>query len=125
MIQSHDMFHHDFPPVLAGKKLVAGESIAAQETLVGALKTVQDPELSVNVYDLGLIYNLSQAEQGDVQVEMTLTTPFCPVADQLLKSVAEVLAAQKGVGIVTVNLVWDPPWSKEKMSEEARMISGL
>ena len=95
---------------------------ADQATLIEALKTVYDPEIPVNIYDLGLIYGVTQGEDGAVNIDMTLTAPGCPVAGTFPGQVAETLAAVPGVGQVRVTLVWDPPWSKDKMSDEARMV---
>ena len=94
---------------------------ADREQLTEALKTIYDPEIPVNIYDLGLIYRMEQAEAGAVAVDMTLTAPGCPVAGTFPGLIAETLAALPGVGIVTVTLVWEPPWTKDKMSDDARM----
>ncbi len=99
--------------------------VAAEETIVEALKTVHDPEIPVNIYDLGLIYELEIASDGNVRIEMTLTAPACPVAGILPGQVAQAAAGVDGVGEVEVTLVWDPPWGPEKISEDARMVLGL
>ena len=96
-----------------------------QETLIDALKTIYDPEIPLNIHDLGLIYRVEQDAVGAVDVDMTLTAPGCPVAGTFPGLVAETLAAVKGVGEVKVTLVWDPPWTKEKMSDDARMALEL
>ena len=75
-----------------------------------------------NIYDLGLIYDILRSEDGDVKIRMTLTAPGCPVAGELPTEVAETVARVRGVGVVEVYLVWDPPWSPDNMSEAARMI---
>ena len=103
----------------AGTPLAPGRPVASAEALVEALKTVYDPEIPVNIYDLGLIYDLKVATDGAVCVEMTLTAPACPVADLIPKQVADAVAGVDGTGAVEVRLVWDPPWTKERMSEEA------
>lgn len=95
---------------------------ASMDALIEALKTVYDPEIPVNIYDLGLIYKVEQGDQGKVEVDMTLTAPGCPVAGTFPGTVAETLAKLKGVGEVSVTLVWDPPWTKDKMSDDARMV---
>lgn len=95
---------------------------ADQKALIDALKTVYDPEIPINIYELGLIYKVEQGAEGAVDVDMTLTAPGCPVAGTFPGLVAETLAAVKGVGLVNVTLVWDPPWTKDKMSEDARMV---
>jgi FeS assembly SUF system protein len=95
------------------------------DDLVAALRTVYDPEIPLNIYDLGLIYRLDIDDQGVVLVEMTLTTPACPVAGTLPKQVGSVIDALPGVRDTTVRLVWSPPWSQERMSEAAQMQLGL
>jgi FeS assembly SUF system protein len=105
----------------AGKPLPAGAKPAAEAAVVDALKTVHDPEIPVNIYDLGLIYDLEIAADGAVHVWMTLTAPTCPVAGTLPGEVARAVAGVEGAGEVTVELVWDPPWNKERMSEDAKL----
>ena len=95
---------------------------AGPENLIAALKTIYDPEIPVNIYDLGLIYRVERGQDGSVAVDMTLTAPGCPVAGTFPGQVAETLAAVPGVGIVTVNLVWEPAWTKDKMSDDARLV---
>jgi FeS assembly SUF system protein len=104
----------------AGKPLPAGAKPADREAVIEALRTVHDPEISVNIYDLGLIYDLDIGP-GAVHVRMTLTAPTCPVAGTLPGEVARTIAAVPGAGEVTVELVWEPPWGKEMMSEEAKL----
>jgi FeS assembly SUF system protein len=89
--------------------------------LIAALKTVFDPEIPVDVYELGLIYKVDVAENWDVNVDMTLTAPGCPVAVELPVSVREALEKVEGVGKVNVEMTFDPPWTPERMSDEARM----
>lgn len=94
--------------------------------VIAALRTVHDPELPVNIYDLGLIYGLEADEQsGRVHVRMTLTAPGCPVAQSFPSVVARALEKVSGAGEVSVELVWEPPWSRENMSEAARLALGL
>ena len=95
------------------------------EPVLAALKTVRDPEVPVNLVDLGLIYELLVKKGGTVFVEMTLTTPACPVAQSMPKEVENAIAAVPGVGEVRVKLVWSPPWDREMMSEEAKLELGL
>jgi FeS assembly SUF system protein len=90
-----------------------------------ALKTVRDPEIPVNLVDLGLIYELIVNKDGIVYVEMTLTAPSCPVAGELPGQVKEVIESVEGVNDVRVKLVWSPPWDKDRMSEEAKLELGL
>ncbi|MBV9861485.1 MAG: DUF59 domain-containing protein [Alphaproteobacteria bacterium] len=95
------------------------------EPVLEALKTVRDPEVPVNLVDLGLIYELTVKKGGIVFVEMTLTTPSCPVAASMPGEVEAAIAAVPAVSEVRVNLVWTPPWTPERMSEEARLELGL
>lgn len=96
-----------------------------RERLIDALRTVHDPEIPVNIYDLGLIHRLDVLDHGVVVVEMTLTAPACPVAGTLPHEVGRVIDAVPGVSDATVRLVWDPPWTQERMSEEALLLLGL
>lgn len=91
------------------------------ERIVDALRTVHDPEIPVNIYDLGLIYRLDVDADGYVDIDMTLTTPNCPVAEAMPQMVIEAVRGVADVADVEVNLVWDPPWSPAHMSEDARM----
>ena len=86
-----------------------------------ALKSVHDPEIPVNIYDLCLIYDVERRHNGDVYVTMSLTAPGCPVAGEMPGQVARALAAVDGVGEVSVELVWSPPWTPERMSDDARL----
>lgn len=95
---------------------------ASKDTLIEGLKTIYDPEILVNIYDLGLIYKVEQGADGAVDIDMTLTAPGCPVAGTFPGTVAQTLAALPGVGAVRVNLVWEPPWTKAHMSEDARLV---
>src|SRR5690242_5483225 len=95
------------------------------EPVLDALKTVRDPEIPVNLVDLGLIYDLVVSADGRVYVEMTLTTPACPVAGSLPGEVERAVRAVPGVSEVAVKLVWTPPWTRDRMSEEARLELGL
>ncbi len=104
-----------------GEPLESGEQKASEEAIVAAIRTVYDPEIPVNIYDLGLIYKMEQAENGDVAIDMTLTAPACPVAGEMPGKVAEAVAAVPGVGEVEVHLVWEPPWTKDRMSEDAKL----
>jgi len=96
-----------------------------RERIVAALRTVHDPEIPLNIYDLGLIYGLEIAPDASVEVTMTLTAPACPVAGQLVEQVAAAVGAVAGVRRSHVVLVWDPPWTKERMSDEAMLALGL
>ena len=94
---------------------------ALYEGVIEALKEIYDPEIPVNIYDLGLIYELKVKDSGDVDVLMTLTAPACPVAGSLPKEVADVVAAVEGVGVASVTITWDPPWTPANMSEVAKV----
>ncbi|MFW2831247.1 SUF system Fe-S cluster assembly protein [Sphingomonas sp. ID0503] len=93
--------------------------------VIEALKEIYDPEIPVNIYDLGLIYGVDVTEAGHVVVTMTLTTPHCPVAESMPGEVELRVAAVPGVGAAEVNLVWDPPWDPQKMSDEAKLELGM
>ena len=96
-----------------------------RDRVVTALKTIYDPEIPVNIYELGLVYDLRIAEPADVTVDMTLTAPNCPVAEILPNQVRQTVAAVEGVHSATVNLVFDPPWDRSKMSEAAKFAMGF
>ncbi|MHA6318590.1 SUF system Fe-S cluster assembly protein [Altererythrobacter sp. CAU 1778] len=95
------------------------------EAVVAALKEIFDPEIPVNIYDLGLIYGVDVTEEADVAVTMTLTTPHCPVAETMPGEVELRAGSVPGVRHAEVNLVWDPPWGPDKMSDEARLELGM
>lgn len=95
------------------------------DAVIVALKEIFDPEIPVNIYDLGLIYGVDVADGGHVVVTMTLTTPHCPVAESMPAEVELRVGAVPGVGDVEVNLVWDPPWDPQKMSDEAKLELGM
>lgn len=103
----------------------AGQREQLEAQVVAALRTVFDPEIPVNIYDLGLIYELDVASDGKVALSMTLTAPGCPVAQTFPGVVADAVRAVEGVTDVEVELVWDPPWGREMMSEEARLQLGM
>lgn len=105
----------------AGEPLKEGEEKAEEAAVVAAMKTVHDPEIPVDIYELGLIYKCDQADNGSIAIEMSLTAPACPVAGILPQQLADAVAAVPGVGEVTVEIVWDPPWNPSMMSEAARV----
>ncbi len=105
------------PPAAPGSPL--------QDRIIDVLRRIRDPELPVNIYDLGLIYGLDVSPAGDVTVRMTLTTPACPVARSLPGQVEQRVRAVAGVGQVRVELVWDPPWTKDRLTPAARLQLGL
>lgn len=96
-----------------------------REHIVEALRNIYDPEIPVNIYDLGLIYNLEVSEEGDARLEMTLTAPGCPVAQTFPGAVEAAIRAVPGVREASVELVWDPPWTMERMSEAAKLQLGM
>jgi FeS assembly SUF system protein len=100
--------------------LPAGEIARMTDDIIGAIKTVYDPEIPADVYELGLIYRIEIADDRSVTVDMTLTTPNCPAAQDLPTNVENAVASVAGVGPVKVNVVWDPPWDQTRMSDEAR-----
>ncbi len=93
--------------------------------IVEALKKVYDPEIPVNVYDLGLIYEIDYTEQKEAKINMTLTAPNCPMVDILLMDVEKAVGAVEDVEEVSINLVFEPPWDKSMLSEEAKLELGL
>lgn len=96
-----------------------------KEQVILALKGVFDPEIPVNIYDLGLIYDVLINEEGHVDVKMTLTTPGCPVAQTFPGTVEQAVNQVEGVSDCTVELVWEPPWSQDRMTEAARLELGI
>jgi FeS assembly SUF system protein len=93
--------------------------------IVAALKTVFDPEIPADIYELGLIYKVDISDERAVDVTMTLTTPNCPAAGELPTQVENAIASVPGVGVVNVHLVWDPAWSPDRMSDEARLVLNM
>jgi len=129
---NHDYF--DFMPPSAAERSEPREPVerpegdddpALLEPVLEALKTVQDPEIPINLVELGLIYELLVKKGGIVFVEMTLTTPACPVAQSMPGEVEAAIASVEGVNDVRVNLVWSPPWDRDMMSEAAKLELGL
>ncbi len=106
----------------AGSELSNSENIAKMFDIVEAIKTVYDPEIPINIYDLGLIYKIDQKDTGDVHIDMSLTAPGCPVAGILPQQVADAVASIEGVGVVEVEIVWEPAWTIDRLSDDARMI---
>jgi FeS assembly SUF system protein len=96
-----------------------------KESVIDALKSVYDPEIPVDIYELGLIYDVEISEDGDAAIAMTLTTPHCPVAESLPNEVELRVLSVPGIRDAVVNLVWDPPWDPSKMSDEARLELGM
>jgi FeS assembly SUF system protein len=113
------------PILAAGDASTAVRSGSLTEFIIAALRTVHDPEIPVNIYDLGLIYRIEPKDQGLVEIDMTLTAPGCPVAGEMLKWVQTAVSGVEGVRTVNVNLVFDPPWDKSRMSEDVQLELGL
>ena len=95
------------------------------EKIVAMIKTIFDPEIPVDIYELGLIYNIKLEDNGNVDITMTLTSPACPVAESLPGEVREKIKEIEEVKEVNINLVWEPPWNKDMMSEEAKLNLGF
>jgi FeS assembly SUF system protein len=95
------------------------------DEIVAALKTVYDPEIPADIYELGLIYRIDIADDRSVTVDMTLTTPNCPSAQELPQMVEGAVSSVAGVGKVDVNVVWDPPWDQSRMTDEARLVLNM
>ena len=96
-----------------------------KEKIVSEIKKIYDPEIPVNIYELGLIYKIEIDDKNNVEVEMTLTSPNCPVAESLPKMVKDNILSVEGVSDVDLKLVWNPPWTKDKMSEAAKLELNL
>jgi FeS assembly SUF system protein len=95
------------------------------DDIVAALKTVYDPEIPADIYELGLIYRVDIEDDRSVKVEMTLTTPNCPSAGELPQMVEDAISSVQGVSAASVNVVWDPPWDPSRMSDEARLVLNM
>ena len=101
------------------------EKIEIEEKIVAMLKTVYDPEIPVNVYDLGLIYKIDVSDSGEEALDMTLTAPNCPAADFIMEDIRQKVESVEGVNSATINLVFEPEWDKDMMSEEAKLELGF
>ena len=124
--QDYFDFAPETPPETPDVELPEGEDDPELlEPVLEALKTVRDPEIPVNLVDLGLIYELLVRKGGIVYVEMTLTTPACPVAQSMPGEVEAAIRGVPGVNDARVKLVWTPPWDRDRMSEEAKLELGL
>ena len=109
----------------APEESVGGPGGDLQAAVVETLKSIYDPEIPVDIYELGLIYNVEVSEDGDATITMTLTTPHCPVAESMPSEVELRVLSVPGIRDAVVNLVWDPPWDPSKMSDEARLELGM
>ncbi len=115
--------NHEHHAVAEGVEKMDPEEL--REPIIEALRRVYDPEIPVNIYDLGLIYRIDIKSNGDVDIDMTLTAPACPVAGMMPLMVKDAAATVEGVNEINVELVWDPPWSQEQMSDEAKLQLGM
>ena len=106
-------------------KVVTEDPEVIRKRVIDGLQTVFDPEIPVNVYELGLIYGVTVAEDGATHIRMTLTTPMCPVAEELPSEIEFKVRAVAGVTSVQLDLVWDPPWTPDMMSEAAKLELGM
>jgi FeS assembly SUF system protein len=115
------------PAVMAptGGTLTSDEVARMTDDIINALKTVYDPEIPADIYELGLIYKIEIGDNREVSVDMTLTTPNCPSAQELPAMVENAVASVPGVGPVNVTVVWDPPWEPSRMSDEARVVLNM
>ena len=108
-----------------GEPLKEGVPIATESMVIEALKTVQDPELMLDIYSLGLVYKINIEQNGNVKIEMTLTSPMCPIAGEMPGMVALVVSKVEGVGVVDVSLVWDPPWTLDNLDDDLKLALGI
>ena len=102
-----------------------GVGVASEDQIVAAMREVYDPEIPVNIYDLGLIYTNDIASNGDVNITMSLTAPGCPVAGEMPGMVARAVSQVEGTGVVDVKIVWEPEWTPGLMSEDAKLALGM
>jgi FeS assembly SUF system protein len=122
----HDQATRTAPPETPAASALPQDEVARlTDEIVNALKTVYDPEIPADIYELGLIYKIDIADDRAVAVDMTLTTPNCPSAQELPTMVENAVASVPGVGPVTVSVVWDPPWEPSRMSDEARVVLNM
>ena len=113
------------PAASANAPLAEAEVARLTDEIITGLKTVFDPEIPADIYELGLIYKVDLKDDRTVDVMMTLTTPNCPAAGELPTMVENAVASVPGVGVVNVNLVWDPAWTPDRMSDEARLVLNM
>ena len=109
----------------SGSALPEDEQARLTDAIIAALKTVYDPEIPADVYEIGLIYKVDIADDRAVTVDMTLTTPNCPSAQELPQAVENAVASVPGVGEVKVNVIWEPPWDPSRMTDEARLTLNM
>lgn len=113
------------PEAPAGTVAASWNQLPLEDRVVETLRNVYDPEIPVNIYELGLIYEVNVRPEGEVEVIMTLTAPSCPAAGMLPEEIEQRVRALEGVRDVTVEVVWEPPWTKDRMSETARLELGF
>ena len=101
------------------------DKASREEQVIAALRTVYDPEIPLNLYDLGLIYKIDFASQNQVRIDMTLTTPHCPVAETMPGKVSSAVKEVQGIDEVDVRLVWDPPWTQDLINDEVKLALGI
>lgn len=109
----------------AGTELIQGAEKAKMFDIVEKIRTISDPEIPLNVYDMGLIYKIDQRDNGDIYIEMTVTAPTCPIAGELPQQVADALTEVAGTGRIEVKIVWEPAWTPERMTDEAKEMLEL
>lgn len=109
----------------AGTELTQGAEKAKMFDIVEKIRTISDPEIPLNVYDMGLIYKIDQRDNGDIYIEMTVTAPTCPIAGELPQQVADALTEVAGTGRIEVKIVWEPAWTTERMTDEAKEMLEL
>jgi len=109
----------------SGAPLKDTKAPASIDEITQAIRTVYDPEIPINVYDMGLIYRIAPQENGDVLIDMSLTAPGCPVAGVLPQQVADAVSALENVGVVEVKIVWEPQWTIERMTDEGKAMMDL
>ena len=108
------------------KQLISSiEKTVIQAQIIEVLQTCYDPEIPVNIYEMGLIYSITVGDNGDVEITMTLTSPYCPAIQSLPAEIEQKVKAVQGVSDAKVNVVWDPPWDPSKMTEAARLELGM
>ena len=112
--------HEPFTAKAGKKNNICNRKIELSE-VIKCIETIYDPEIPVNIYDLGLIYDINLLENNDIKIKMSLTAPGCPVAGEMPGQVADTIAKIDDAGLIEVELVWEPAWTKDRMSEDAKM----
>lgn len=129
MNELEDKISLDLPPTelkaVLGSPLQEGIPVASKEDIICAIRAVKDPELGIDIYSLGLIYEIDIKDNGDIFVLMTLTAPTCPIAGEMPLMVATAICSVVGTGVVTVQITFDPPWTIDRLSEELKLYLGM